>query len=155
MRRIDAESFTGFAGPMDVHAGACTGSVCEDPSLMQVPAVMFSVRLIAGPAVQRELTALVGPTRAQPGCLQCELLHDAKDPSAVVLVSEWATRADLDRRLRSDDCRRLLAAAELAGAPPEFRIDTVASREGIEAIAAARGQSIDLTNRPDTGSKPQ
>lgn len=112
---------------------------------------MFSVRLVAGPEVRRELAALVGPIRVQPGCLRCELLLDAANPSAVELIEEWGSRTDLDRHLRSDDCRRLLAAADLAAEPPSFRIDTFATREGIEAIAAARGQSIDLTTRPDTG----
>jgi quinol monooxygenase YgiN len=114
-------------------------------------AVVLSVRLVAGPGVRRALAALVGPTRAQPGCLRCELLLDAANPSAIELIEEWGSRADLDRHLRSDDCRRLLAAADLAAEPPSFCIDTVVSREGIEAIAAARGQSIDLITRPDTG----
>jgi quinol monooxygenase YgiN len=116
---------------------------------------MFSVRLTAGPEVRRELTALIGPTRAQPGCLRCELLQADARPWVVELIAEWASRSDLDRHLRSDDCRRLLAAADLAAEPPSFRIDTVASREGIEAIAAARGQSLDLPSRPATGSTSQ
>lgn len=122
----------------------------HDP--VRAPAVTFSVRLVAGADVRRELAALVGPTRAQPGCLRCELLHDVANPSAVELVEEWGARADLDRHLRSDDCRRLLAVAELAAEAPSFRIDTIAAREGIEAIAAARGQSIDLPTRPDSGT---
>ena len=122
---------------------------------MQVPAVMFSVRMVAGADVHRELAALVGPTRAQPGCLRCTLLRDEENPAALELVEEWASRADLDRHFRSEDCRRLLAAAELAAEAPSFRIDTVAAREGIEAIAAARGQSSDFTTRPETGLPSQ
>ena len=106
---------------------------------MQVPAVMFSVRMVAGADVHRELAALVGPTRAQPGCLRCTLLRDAENPAALALIEEWASRADLDRHFRSEDCRRLLAAAERAHAPPEFRISTLATCEEIEAIATARG----------------
>lgn len=116
-----------------------------------MPTTVFSVRLVAGQEVRRELTALVGPIRAQPGCLRCEVLSAATDPLSIELVEEWVSRLDLDRHLRSDDCRRLLAAAELAAEPPSFRIDTLASREGIEAIAAARGQPIDFTTRPETG----
>ena len=108
---------------------------------MQLPAVMFSLRMVAGADVHRELAALVGPTRAQPGCLRCALLRDAENPAAIELVEEWASRADLDRHFRSEDCRRLLAAAERAHAPPEFRIHTFAACAGIEAIAAARGAS--------------
>jgi quinol monooxygenase YgiN len=121
---------------------------------MQVPAVVFAVRLIAGEDVRRELTALIAPTRTQPGCLRCELLLDATNPSAVELVEEWQSRADLDRHLRSDDCRRLLAAVDLAAAPPYFRIDTVAGREGIEAIAAARGPSVGPDEAPQAADRP-
>ena len=109
---------------------------------MQKPAVTFSVRVVAGPDVQRELAALVGPTRAQPGCLRCTLLRDADNPAALELVEEWASRDDLDRHLRSEDCRRLLAAIDRAHAPPDLRIHTVAACDGIEAIAAVRGGSV-------------
>jgi quinol monooxygenase YgiN len=85
----------------------------------------------------------VAPARAQPGCVRCELLQDPATPAALEFVAEWSDREDLDRYLRSEDCRRLLAAAELADEAPAFHIDTVVRREGIEAIAAARGQVAD------------
>jgi quinol monooxygenase YgiN len=102
-------------------------------------AVVLTVRLVSRqPEVRRELEGLVGPVRAQPGCRRCAVMHDAEAPGAVTLVQEWETRADLDRHLRSEECRRLLALVELGDAPPELRIDSVAVREGLEAIAAAR-----------------
>jgi quinol monooxygenase YgiN len=112
--------------------------------------VVFSVRIVArGERVRRGLAALVAPSRAQPGCLRCELLQDAANPAAFELIGEWSSREDLDRYLRSEECRRLLAAAELADEAPTFRVDTVAAREGIEAIAAARSRTIDLRPNPD------
>ena len=110
---------------------------------MQTPAVTFSVRGVAGPEVHRELAALVGPTRAQPGCMRCALLRDAENPAAFELVEEWASRAELDFHFRSEDCRRLLAAIDRSHVPPVFRIHTLAACDGIEAVAAARGGSID------------
>jgi quinol monooxygenase YgiN len=110
---------------------------------MQRPAVTFGVRVVAGEDVRRELAALVGPTRAQPGCLRCTLLRDAENPAVFELIEEWASRTDLDRHLRSEDCRRLLAAIDRAHAPPELRIHTLAACDGIEAIAAARGGGLD------------
>lgn len=105
-------------------------------------AVVLTVRLVARrEELQRELEALVGPVRAQPGCRHCSLMHDAEGSGVVTLVEEWETRADLDRHFRSEECRRLLALVELGDAPPELHIDSVAVREGMEAIAAARGQA--------------
>ncbi|HTP98459.1 MAG TPA: antibiotic biosynthesis monooxygenase family protein [Casimicrobiaceae bacterium] len=106
---------------------------------MPAPVVTFSLRIVAGAEVLRELAALVGPTRAQPGCLRCALLRGAENAAALEFVEEWASREDLDRHLRSEDCRRLLATAERAHSPPEFHIRTLAVCEGIEAIAAVRG----------------
>jgi quinol monooxygenase YgiN len=106
-------------------------------------AVVLTVRLVASrEGLRRELEALVGPVRAQPGCRHCAVMHDAEESGVVTLVQEWETRADLDRHFRSDECRRLLALVELGDAPPEFYIDSVAVREGMEAIAAARGQPM-------------
>jgi quinol monooxygenase YgiN len=106
-------------------------------------AVVLTVRLVASrDALRRELEALVGPVRAQPGCRHCAVMRDAEAPGVVTLVEEWETRADLDRHFRSEECRRLLALVELGDAPPELYIDSVAVREGLEAIAAARGQAV-------------
>jgi quinol monooxygenase YgiN len=110
-------------------------------------AVLLMVRLVANrEAVQRELEALVAPVRAQPGCRHCSLMRDAEVPGVVTLLEEWATRPDLDRHLRSEECRRLLALVELGDAPPELHIDSVSVREGMEAIAAARGRAV--TDQP-------
>jgi quinol monooxygenase YgiN len=106
---------------------------------MDTPAVVFTVRLKAAQeGVRRELAALLGPVAAQPGCQRCVLTLDARESNAVTLIEEWATRADLERHFRSDECRRLLLAADLSAAPPEFSIDTVSRREGLEAIARSR-----------------
>jgi quinol monooxygenase YgiN len=110
---------------------------------MQTPAVTFSVRGVAGPEVHRELAALVGPTRAQPGCMRCALLLDAENPAVFELVEEWASRAELDVHFRSEDCRRLLAAIDRSHVPPVFRIHTLATCDGIQAVAAARGGTVD------------
>jgi quinol monooxygenase YgiN len=116
-------------------------------------AVVLTVRLVASrEEVQRELEALVGPVRAQPGCRHCALMHDAAAPGVVTLTEEWETREDLDRHFRSEECRRLLALVELGDGPPELYIDSVAVREGLEAIAAARGYAVndDFSNTHQT-----
>jgi quinol monooxygenase YgiN len=107
-------------------------------------AVVLTVRLVASSEeLQRELEALVGPVRAQPGCRHCAVMHDAEAPGVVTLTEEWETREDLDRHFRSEECRRLLALVELGDGPPELHIDSVSVREGLEAIAAARGRALD------------
>ena len=106
---------------------------------MDAPAVVVSVRITASEDdVGRQLAALVDPVAAQPGCRRCQLLRDATHPEQVTILEEWETRSDMERHFRSQEFWRLLLAAELSAEPPEFRIDTLASSEGLEAVARSR-----------------
>jgi quinol monooxygenase YgiN len=106
---------------------------------MDPPAVIVCVRITASEEdVRRQLVALIEPVAAQPGCLRCALLHDATRPEVVTVIEEWRTRPDMERHFRSQEFWRLLLAAELSSEPPEFSIDTLVSREGLEAVARSR-----------------
>jgi quinol monooxygenase YgiN len=105
--------------------------------------MIFSrVRLLLSETDRRRvitsLTALVGWNRVQPGCRACHLLTDTEDPRALVLWEEWESQEDLDRHLRSEEYRRVLAAIELSQEAPEIRFDTVENRSGFEVVEAAR-----------------
>ena len=88
--------------------------------------------------VVRTLTAQLNSTRVQPGCLRCDLYQDVENPEAITLVEEWESQGDLSLRLRSEDYRAVLAAAELSQAQPEICFDTVIRRGGLEVVVAAR-----------------
>jgi quinol monooxygenase YgiN len=47
--------------------------------------------------LERELRALIGPTRAEPGCLVYTLHHSADRPLDFFLHEVWASEADLAR----------------------------------------------------------
>jgi quinol monooxygenase YgiN len=51
---------------------------------------------------------------------------------AVVLVERWESKATLEPQIRSESYRRSLGAIELAGGPPEVRVDVVSASEGKE-----------------------
>jgi quinol monooxygenase YgiN len=109
--------------------------------------IMFTLRLVA-PSAQRQallksLSALLGPTRVQPGCLGCHLYTAYDEPHAIVWLEEWVSQAALDRHLGSDAHKTLVAAMELSSAAPEVRFDTVVRTAGLEVIARAQG-SADL-----------
>ena len=84
------------------------------------------------------LRSLLGPISAQPGCAGCGLYSDVRDENVVLFVEEWGSREHLDRHLRSDHFRRILAAMEIAARPPELRFDTVSERQGLELVEAVR-----------------
>ena len=105
--------------------------------------VVSTLRIVTTPQsraeVVRTLTAQLGSTRVQPGCLQCDLYQDVEDPEVITLVEQWESQADLTLRLRSGDYRAVLAAIELAREQPEIHFDTVTRRGGLEVVASARG----------------
>lgn len=87
------------------------------------------------------LRAIVGPTRGEPGCIECHLYQDAEDDCRLYLVEEWTTTEALQRRLRSRDYLNLLEILEMAAFEPEIAFDEVSGRSGIEVVRAAREQS--------------
>jgi quinol monooxygenase YgiN len=66
------------------------------------------------------------------------MYQDDEDENTLSLVEEWTTEADLQRHLRSDKYRKVLAVMESAFEAPELRINTVSHVAGFEVIEAAR-----------------
>jgi quinol monooxygenase YgiN len=103
--------------------------------------VIATLRIVTAPrsraGVVRTLAAQLGPTRVQPGCLRCDLYRDVENQGAITLVEEWDSQAELDRRLRSEDYRAVLAAIEMAQEQPVIHFDTVIRRTGPEIVASA------------------
>ncbi len=104
--------------------------------------IVFTLRILVPDSDRRQVITsfepLVAWNRVQPGCRACHLLTDIEDSRALVLLEEWDTQEHLDRHLRSEDYRRVLAAIELSEEAPQIYFDTVATRAGIEVVEAAR-----------------
>jgi quinol monooxygenase YgiN len=112
--------------------------------------ITFSIRIVTEDekrsALLRILGALLGPTRATPGCLDARLYADLDDRRALALVEEWETRQQFDQQLDAERLKMLVAAIELASAAPVIRIDTVVREEG--AAAALGGLHSPAGNNP-------
>ncbi|MGC3991652.1 MAG: antibiotic biosynthesis monooxygenase family protein [Chthoniobacteraceae bacterium] len=50
----------------------------------------------------RRLSALVDPTRAEPGCINYDLHRSNDDPSVWVIYENWRTPADLDYHFQTE-----------------------------------------------------
>lgn len=91
----------------------------------------------------QEAVGILGPmaeqTRMERGCLACDLHRDALEENVLILEESWASEADLERHLRSQDYRQLLLIMELATRPPEVSFATVSTLTGFETIEKARG----------------
>ena len=62
--------------------------------------------------VRETLTALVGPTRQEPGCVGYVLHQSEDDPRSFLFVETWRSKADLDDHLRRPYLQALIAQAE-------------------------------------------
>ena len=89
--------------------------------------------------VQRILRGLLEPTRVRAGCLACHVYEDVEDPDVLALVQEWASADDLERYLRSEDRRKLVAVMELASRRPEIWVDTIVIARRTRAPGHAHG----------------
>ena len=104
--------------------------------------VRLTVTLVAPHAGARLLLdafrSLMGPTRLEPGCLGCLVWEEIEDDSTLRYTEEWATEADMRRRLLSDRFTSLLAVLEAAREPPEVQFHFVTMTRGLEYVAEIR-----------------
>ena len=104
--------------------------------------IMSTLRIVAPPAkrneVVRTLNSLLGPTRAQPGCISCHIYSEVEDRNVLILLEEWDSQADVDSHLRSNHYRKVLALMDMSNTQPEIKFDTISDTKGIEAIESAR-----------------
>ena len=79
--------------------------------------------LVAKPGAEEvlrgALTALVPPTRQEPGCLAYELSESGSAPGTFLTVERWRDQADLDAHLQTPHVQQAFAVAgdALDGAP--------------------------------------
>ena len=68
------------------------------------------------------LSAMVAPTRAEPGCVNYDFHVDAEDPNVFVFYENWKSRADLDVHLKAPHLAPLVGRLnELLARPVEMR----------------------------------
>ncbi len=101
-----------------------------------------SVRIVCPPGKRNEMSdtlcSMLEPTRVEHGCVSCRFYRDAQRPNVFTLVEEWLTPDDLQRHLRSDQYRKLLALIDLSTEKPEIKFSAITKTSGIEYLVAAR-----------------
>jgi len=106
--------------------------------------ILSTLRITVSPEQQDEvaltLVSLLGPTQAEPGCASCHLYADVTADSAWNLQSEWRTWDDLDRYIRSDRYRQIMALIDLSAEPPDVQFHEISETVGMEHVRAIRMQ---------------
>jgi quinol monooxygenase YgiN len=104
--------------------------------------IQARLTIFADPKRREELVSsifrLTELSQLDSGCLNCRLYADVADPDALTLVEEWATRPDMERRLRSSAYGQLLQLMEVSCEPPQTVFHTISETSGIETVRQAR-----------------
>jgi quinol monooxygenase YgiN len=104
--------------------------------------ILSTVAVVARPEkrkeVERSFRALIGPTLAEPGCLDCHLYSEMYYSKHLILVTRWRDRADIERYIRSDKFRTILSLIDASSERPEVRFDHISETHGIDYIKAVR-----------------
>jgi quinol monooxygenase YgiN len=107
--------------------------------------IVFSLQIIAPDerraVLLRTLAAMLGPTRAAPGCLEARLYSDLDPRKTLLLVEDWDSHEQFERNLDAAKLNAIVAAIELSSEAPIVRIDTVERREGMDVLTPFRGTS--------------
>jgi len=68
--------------------------------------------------VRDELSAMVAPTRQEPGCISYDLHIDSEDPSLFMFHETWNSKEDLDTHIQAPPLQQLLKKADDLFAKP-------------------------------------
>ena len=61
--------------------------------------------------VRDALNALVGPTRAEEGCISYELFASVAEPGTFVTIERWRSQEDVDGHMQTAHIQEALVAA--------------------------------------------
>ena len=104
---------------------------------------MFSLQIVTPDerraVLLRALGAMLGPTRAAPGCLDARLYSDLDRRKTLLMVEDWESREQFERNLDAAKLNAIVAAIELSSEAPVVRVDTVERREGMDGLTPYQG----------------
>ena len=105
--------------------------------------IIVILRLLVPPEKRSDavqvIRSIIGPTEADPDCMLCRLYSETEDSDSLVLMEQWTSQEGLERHIRSDDFRKILAMLELARERPEIKFVKVSNTAGMELIKELRG----------------
>jgi len=89
----------------------------------------------------KTIHAMIGPTKAQPGCLHCELFGNTQNDDKLILLEKWESQETLNQHIKSEEFRKVLAAMDTACEPPDlgfYEIDSLAGMDLVENVLGVK-----------------
>jgi quinol monooxygenase YgiN len=87
----------------------------------------------------KTIRSMIGPTEITPGCLSCSLCSEVDNDDELILLEEWNSRESIEKHIRSEEFRKVLAVMDVAIEPPKIAFITASSTAGMEFIEQIRG----------------
>jgi len=84
--------------------------------------------------VMETIRGMMEPIRVEPGCLKQHLYEDVEDKNTLAVVGVWKSREDLEKHIRTENFRNLLALMNYLSEPPELQFHTISQSAGKELI---------------------
>jgi quinol monooxygenase YgiN len=84
--------------------------------------------------VLKTIHALIGPTSVQSGCLHCAFYSDTRNDDEMILLEKWETYKDLERHIRTDEFRKIIATMEAVSLPPEINVYETDAIKGMDLV---------------------
>jgi quinol monooxygenase YgiN len=104
--------------------------------------IVFSLQIVTPDerraVLLRALAAMLGPTRAAPGCLDARLYSDLDRRKTLLMVEDWESREQFEHNLDAAKLNAIVAAIELSSEAPVVRFDTIVRTEGVDVLALHR-----------------
>lgn len=73
--------------------------------------------------LERALRDVIGPTKAQKGCIHFELFRSAEDPASITAYERWSSKEEHDKHLQGDHVKALMKRFEgVVAEPPTFQV---------------------------------
>ena len=89
----------------------------------------------------KTIHAMIGPTKAQSGCLHCELFSSTQNDDKLILLEKWESQGTLNQHIKSEEFRKVLAAMDTAYEQPElnfYEIDSLAGMDLVEKVLGVK-----------------
>jgi quinol monooxygenase YgiN len=104
--------------------------------------LIAALRINVPPSAIQDVIALFesyrGPVSVRMGCGSLNLYEQRSSTGSFLLLSEWNSWDALEKHLRSEDFRKVLAIMDLAEELPDLQFHTVSASEGFELVERLR-----------------
>jgi quinol monooxygenase YgiN len=108
--------------------------------------ILVTLNLAPAPGRRQEMIdvfwMIIGPIRAQPGCVSCGLYQEIGNGDQLLYIEAWETQVQLERHMRSARYERVLAVMETSVQQPVLRYQTIFAERGLEYLEAVRKGSL-------------